>query len=488
MVAVGVRRITFHANRGIPTGQVALLFLLLGVGSALILTTVQQATFSSVFLLGFVSVAGLVLCRNTQVRLNDPSLKMLGYFWLIKLGLTLFLLYVSWIPLLATDTGYDPVRYYFQAQDLIDNNWSADLINLNYAGILYYYGAIFYVLGHNPAIPALINAFVTLIASLYLVQVGYEIKGQKAPGDWTLAFALLLPEVLWFDVMTARETLAAALLLFALLTAGRYFAKVAPVSLAKVLIVVGLSSLVIAAVRTSMLLPLFASILLMVLLVRPYRESQVIQKIFIVSAAAAALTIGQMVNEYVGGNAVDIGETLRVAASAKDNVALMGGMEFTENSISLLFMPEGLLQAILYLPPRMVLYVIAPLPNVFGPIGALLAGDFTQWQSLFTILSSVVNLFTFPYALAGFIHAIKIRQGNAAPLVFHISYWCTFIAIAGGNLIVHERYRVMATLLLWGCAWLGARTCPKYLIVRTSMFWYGLLTLGAIPYLVYKFI
>jgi len=130
----------------IPAGQLALLFFLFGVGSVLILATIQQAAFNTVLLLGFVAVGGLLLCRRTQIRLNDPMLKVLGYFWLIKLGLTLFLIYVSWIPLLATGSGYDPIRYYFQAQDLVDMNWSAALISLNYVGILYYYGAIYYVI------------------------------------------------------------------------------------------------------------------------------------------------------------------------------------------------------------------------------------------------------------------------------------------------------------------------------------------------------
>lgn len=472
---------------GFPVGQVILLLLLFGVGIALILSMVQQAVLSTLFLLGFVSVAGLVLCRNTQARLNDPALKVLGYFWLIKLGLTLFSLYVSWIPLLATGSGYDPIKYYFQAQELIDNNWSADVISLNYVGILYYYGAMLYVLGHNPVIPALINTFVTLIATLYLIKVGYEIKGQKNTGDWTLAFALLLPEVVWYDVMTARETLMAALLLFEMLTIGRYFARAAPVTLPKVFIVMGLSSLAIATVRTSMLLPLFLAIVLMAFLIRPQHGPLVKQRIWIVIAGAVALVFGKLVNQYIGGNAVDIIHTLFAAISAKDNVALGGGMEYSKNSISLLLMPNGLLQAILYVPLRMVLYLIAPLPHIIRPIGELLSGDVGQWQTLFTILSSVVNLFAFPYALAGSIHALIRRKENAGLLVFHLSYWCTFLAIAGGNLIVQERYRVMASLLLWGCAWLGARTCTKHLIIRTSIFWYGLLTLSAFLYLAYKF-
>lgn len=474
-----------------PEGQAALLFLLLGVGSTLILATIQQSALNSVFLLGFVSIGGLVLCRSTQDSLNDSSLEILGYFWLIKLGITLFLLYAGWIPQLdpnlSISWGYDPQRYYFQAQELIDNNWIPDFISLNYVGILYYYGAIYYVLGHNPVIPALCNAFITLIATLYMIKVGYEVKGQRSPRDWTLAFALLMPELLWFDVMTSRETLMASLLVFAMLTTGRFLAQTSKISLFKVLMVVSLSGLAIAAVRASMLLPVFASIILMVLLITSKRISRFVKTI-LVMAIATILIAGPVITEYVSGYHLEIGKLIQTAFSAEGNIALSPDSEWSERSIGMLLMPEGLLQSLLFLPPRMVLYLVSPLPNIWVTISDLLAGSWLAWQYLFTLLSSVINLLAIPYVLASLVQAIRTRRSNSASLVFHISYWVTFMAVAGGNLIIHERYRIMATLLLLGCAWLGVGTCSKKMIIRMSLLWYGLLTFGALFYFGYKFI
>lgn len=468
---------------------VSLLFLLLCVGCGLILTTIEQAPFNTVFLLTFVSVAGLVLCRNTQVQLTDPALKILGYLWLIKLGLTLFLLYAGWMPQLdlsSASWGYDPQRYYIQAQQLIDNNWSSSIFNLNYVGILYYYGGIYYVFGHNPIIPALINAFVTLIGSLYLVKVGYEIKGQKGPRDWTLAFALLLPELLWFDVMTSRESLTAVLLLFSMLTTGRYFVYMTSVSLAKVLVVVGLSMLAIVAVRSSMLLPVVTSIALMALLINQRGVSRLGKKIILVASASTALIFMTVITGYLGGSDFDVAEKIQISISASQNIASSNLMRWSENSIGMLLLPEGLIQALLFLPPRMVLYLVSPLPNIFVSGSDLLAGSWGAWQKLFTLFSSVINVLMIPYALASFVHSIQLRKTNSAPLVFHISYWVAFMAIAGGNLIIHERYRVMASLLLCGCAWLGSTTCSKNLIKKSSFCWYGFLAMSAAFYLSYK--
>lgn len=491
---MNVTGIFFHKIGAValPRRQFALLFLLLGIGSTLILGTMEETAFGTVLVLIVVSTTGMALCRRTQTRLDDPGLRVLGCFWLVKLGATLFLLYMGWIPQLdpasSSSWGYDPQRFYFQAQEMSDNNWLPEFVSLNYVGILYYYGAIFYVFGHNPVIPALINAFVTLIASLYLVKVGYEVKRLRGPRDWTLAFVLLLPEMVWFDVMTSRETLLAALLIFATLTTGRYLARTAPVSLGKMLIVVGISMFAIAAVRTSMLVPLFAAIALMVLLVKPQRGSRALQRTLLVITTATALVGGTFVTGYIGGYDFDLGTALRAVTTARGNIALSDDVEWSEKSIGMLFIPGSAVEAVLFLPPRMVLYLAAPLPSILFSIRELSDGSWVAWQNLLTILSAVINLLVMPYVLASLVRSIKTRKADAAPLVLHISYWITFMAIAGGNLIIHERYRVMASLLLWGCAWLGARTCPKHQIVSVSLLWYSLLAMGAVFYLGYKYI
>ena len=277
-----------------PLSQLILLLIFLGLSSVLIINSIKQASINSVLLCGIVSVLGLLLCKNTQTSLKDPALKVLGYFWLIKLLVTLFLIFVGWIPMLDPDflgSGYDPIRYYSQAQDLVDANWSLDIINLNYVGVLYYYGLIFYIFGHNPVIPALINALLTLVACLYLVRTCYEVKGERGGKDWIIAFCLLMPEMLWYDVMTSRETLVAALLLFPMLTFGRYLAGVTSISLSKTLMIVGICILAIAAVRATMLFPLLASIVIMSLLIKPKNKIKYLFAVDIVEKMTAVSSL-----------------------------------------------------------------------------------------------------------------------------------------------------------------------------------------------------
>ena len=124
--------------------------------------------------------------------------------------------------------GYDPQRYYFDAKTLIEGGFDSEIaraINIDYTGIVYYYGVLFALLGQNPVIPALVNAFITLLATLLLVRVGYQIKRERGPHDWRLGLGMVLPEVLWFDTITARETLVMSLYLIAALSVARYFIR-----------------------------------------------------------------------------------------------------------------------------------------------------------------------------------------------------------------------------------------------------------------------
>jgi len=472
----------------LPKQKLFLLIVLLVIFGSLILTTQKEAVLSTILLFSFVSLSGLILCEKLRISLNDTNLHILGYFWFLKLAITFILLFAGWIPRLdpsSIDWGYDPQQYYVYAQELVDNHWIF-IRPTTYAGIMYYYGAIFAIFGHNPVIPALINSFITLIASLFLIKVGYQIKSKIEPRDWTVAWVLLLPEILWYDVLTSRETILGALIIFALLTMGLYFLRKPAISILRGLTVVGFSLIGIAAIRTSMLIPTLIAIFLMMFTINQESGSNITKKIIPFFLIVLFLIQGPIFSIFKNNSTFGILDSLLTATSARENSAF----QFTfgnQNSISVLLYPEGILQSLLFLPPRMVLYLVAPLPYISVSMTDMWEGSWQAWQKLFTILSSLVNVIAMPYVLASLIQSIKNRKQNSAPLIFNISFWLTFIAIAGGNLILHERYRVMSTILFFGCAWLGARTCSYRLISQTKLSWYGFLFGSAVFFIIYKF-
>ncbi len=473
----------FDLNRN----QVLLLPLIIWAGLVLLLATVQVALVNTLALFLFVTLIGFWRCRVTAVRLGDTKLRVLGTLWLIKVGLTLVLLYAGWMPELdpaSSDTwGYDPQRFYRDAYDLIENGWNP-VVNSNYQGIIFYYGAVFYLFGHNPVVPALINAFVSLLGMLFLIRIAYEFKAQRSPRDWTLAYLLLIPEFLWYDVMTSRETLTAVLVLVPTLSLGRYLVGPVKPSLLRTMLVGGACLAMLLAVRTSMAIPVVASVGMMVLFLQSSRRFSLALKVLFMILIIGLLSLGPMVQQITGGSAVDLLETVQRVQSFKDNVASRS--EWSENSVGLLLAPNNVFESFLFLVPRAIMYLVAPLPNISVPITDLLAGSWAAWQRLFAIPTSLMMIVVLPYALAGFSLALKQRKQWPAPLVLHISFWITFLAIAGGNIIIHERYRVMMELLLFASAWLGYTSCTKKQINRYAVAWYSVLASAAMFYMIYK--
>jgi small-conductance mechanosensitive channel len=191
-----------------------------------------------------------------------------------------------------------------------------------------------------------------------------------------------------------------------------------------------------------------------------------------------------LVQILTGGYEIDYFKTIGSLQSFDENVAAQ--MQWSENSIGMLFAPNNAWQSLLYLPPRMVLYLAAPLPNIAVSVPDLLTGSWSAWQHLMTMPSSVLNLLALPYALAGFALAWRRRRELPAPLVLHLTFWMVFMTIAGGNIIIHERYRLMMTLLFFACAWFGYTSCTRNQVRKFSLPWLCLLVAGGLFFLIYK--
>src|SRR4051812_176423 len=80
-----------------PTQAILFLFVLT-VGVPLLGATVSVAQANTLIIFVSLTCIGLWICHRTQVDLGDKKLKILGSFWLLKVGITLFLLYAGWIP------------------------------------------------------------------------------------------------------------------------------------------------------------------------------------------------------------------------------------------------------------------------------------------------------------------------------------------------------------------------------------------------------
>jgi hypothetical protein len=489
MSTVALQAREFSRRRRALERQSFLLLLLLMIGGGFLALRVQEALWPTVLLFAAVSVGGLALITRLARRLRDPSLQRLGDVHLIKIAVLLFVLYAGWVPMLDPNSesfGYDPQRYYFDARTLIENHFDPrvfDTISLNYTGIVYYYASIFWLFGQNPVIPALVNALVTLLASCLLVRVGYSIRKERKPYDWLLGLVIVIPEVLWFDALTGRETVTMALALLAILpVAESLLSRRRPgLSLGAVLVSVMALGL-LAIIRPPVLIPVTAS-LLGVVAVRRLTATRILAVVGMVLAGAVALTLAPVLAARLGSYPIGFGELLaRVTAQNPEFVA---GMSWNERSIGLLLLPSGPVQAVLFVLPRLLLYIVAPLPTIGFRVEGLVRGDWSDWQYLAVTGSAFLYVLLVPLAFASLIHAVRKRDREA--LVFQIPCWLLFLAVAGGNHIVQERYRLLAIPFLWGSLWLGLRV-PRRTRILAYLAWLAVLGTAVAAYISYKYV
>ena len=476
-----------QVNR-INLNQVVFTIFIFGLAILEIYSDVKTGLIYTAFAFIFILFFGLRLCQNLSIELNDNKLNILKTFWLIKLGMIFVLLHLGWIPELEAINletwGYDPQRYYIDAYDLILNGWNPTQ-STNYQGIIFYYGFIFFIFGHNPVIPALVNSFVSLIGGLYLIRICYQIKKCRTHSDWSIAFVLLVPEIIWYDVMTSRETLLAALILISSLSMGRYLINL-PNSgfIFRTMSTTLVCLFFILAIRSTMVIPVLSSFLVAVMLIRRKRSNNWSIKLIAISVLVITLLSGPFIQSMLGGYNFNFATALSTAQNIEGNVA--SEVEWTDNSVGLLLSPHSSIQSLLFLPPRMVLYLVSPLPNIAFSLDELARGSWSAWQNLMTIPSSILYIILFPFVLAGSINSYRIRIVHPGQLLLVSIFWITFIAIAGGNIIIHERYRVMFSPLFIACAWLGYIECKKLQIQIISVGWFGLLAFFSIMYVAYK--
>jgi len=236
-----------------------------------------------------------------------------------------------------------------------------------------------------------------------------------------------------------------------------------------------------------MIIPVAFGAILMFLILSKQSGRSVFRIFFILIAAFIAVFATPMILDSLGSSTFDFSSQFARLLSAKENIASdIGG--WSDRSIGLLLMPEGPLQALLYLPFRMIVYLAAPLPNIAVTASGLLSGHYSDWQNLMTLPTSLLMMLLFPYVLAGTSLAWRIRRQVPGALIIPITFWVNFTAVAGGNLIIHERYRLMFTLLFFASVWIGYTRCNSTSIKRWAILWFSSIYSLFLFYSFYKII
>jgi len=430
-------------------------------------------------LLLFVAVCGggIALIYRTARRLEDRSLLNLRWVFIVKIVVVLALA-AMWNHRLLIDTAElkpDQQRYFYQAiaigkAGLTPSSVVRIVQNINYPGVLYIYGALFLVFGANIFSAALFNTFLTLLTTLLLIRVAYRVKERRDRFDWILGLTMLVPDILYSDATTSRDTLAMSLLSISVLLVANFLLQT-DANAWLTLSLVAICFLLLAAVRTTALIPAVASILV---LFAKFRSRVKLRSLALASAAALLfLIVAPKLSESLGGYRMTFMQIMNVTV-INPAPKFIDGFTWSPRSVGRLLVPKSAAQAVLFAIPRMIAYLVVPLPAFRIPARL----DWTSTQDLLACASSVLYLALLPLAI------IAIKQRDAA-IALVAPFWLTLLTVAGGTAVLHERYRVMMVPFLCGCIWLG-RIAPRRQWIVSYAAWASVLVAGAAAYVVYK--
>jgi hypothetical protein len=524
------------------------LVLVIVCAYGLALARAGSSLLPTLLLVAIVALGGVALIHAVADRLRDPNIDKLGYVFAAKLFLLLVLVYAGWVPELdpnAPGFGNDPQRFYFTSLDLAAQGFDPESVpSTNYVGIFYVYAAVFALFGQTPLAPALVNGFASLVTALLVILVAYTLRPVRGPRDWTLGLVMLVPDIMWYDVQTSRETLAMALIAVSTLTAGLYVRTQRNSYGTSQVAIVLIALAGLGLIRTSMMLPVIAIIAFLVIAYG--RGAPVRRMLGSLAMLVLAVVIGvvdPMVSQAMSGQSVvfnpfrfyaeplpsgpgsaapqvsapPVSSPTAVLIQPSTGVPVSSeappssptaavvqptvpvpvdaeappALNWTDRSIGLLFAARNPMELILFAPIRLLIYVVAPLPNISVELVGLGVGSYAAWTKASNVLSALTYLILFPLALASLTDLV-MRRSRSPFLILHAAFWPIMLAIAvgstqGGVQVIHERYRVMAIPLMLACVWAG-QFAPRPLIRWTYIAWIALLVGGAVFYIVYKYV
>jgi len=447
----------------------------------------EQDLIHSVFSQIFLSSILFWYLNVNLKKFSHQAIFIVFLFFLIKLFLIYIVIFFYWSPILKLNIGYDPIRYWIQSDNLILQGFNTDWISLNYAGILFYYAFIKITFGNNLLIVGLVNSIISTIAIVEILKIFIKNFGNFFEDTRLkyLVFVFLIPEVVFYESISARESIISTLYIFIYIFVYKFFFENKYILLNIILFLI--TFVLIISIRATMTIPIFLSVLTIAFL-KGYKL-QFKKNLIILFLSFIFLLLSDYVVTLFGGNSNSILSLFLSSFDQSKNIAGSGNFDLSNNSISNLLLPDNFFEAIIYLPIRMLMYLISPFPNFTYFFIEFITGDFTHLQNIYVIFSSILYIIAIPYLIMGFLYFFFKTTDNYNVQSIFIFYFFLIVAISGGNLILHDRYRAMSSILFFICSIIGFYKKDKLHFSKKLIFisWWLLLAFLSILYFLLKF-
>ncbi|CAO5676031.1 MAG: hypothetical protein HEEMFOPI_01991 [Holosporales bacterium] len=323
--------------------------------------------------------------------------------------------------------GFD--GYYDRAVLLSNSGLKWSLLNepalyVNYKGIIVFYASFFYIFGKSILIPIIINSTLGICAAILFLNNTKENKINPVHVIWLLAF---FPSFLFYDLSISKESVVI------------YFFMIAVTIFHSIknwrhVFLFTITSFVLGIIRPPMLIVLIISLFAHVVLFKKNFFAFGIAVLLLISFPSI-LEITNLAGWKNYSTGFEAQRKMQEISPAYYN--------WSENSLGKKLLPNSKTQEVLFSIPRGVLYFFSPFKEVF---------QFNQSQNLISkleivgnALAAFVDLLILPFLISFF---IRSKEKHYRLLYFYLFTWLTtWAAIAGGNIMIHVRYRTLHEFL-----------------------------------------
>lgn len=379
---------------------------------------------------------GVLAIANILIRkgLHAPKEIKIRYMncFLIGFTISLLFLYFVWTPGLpesSRDWGFDPQRYYLYSSSFVRGD--PVITGLNYFGVVFFYVFLFFLFGIDPLIPLFVNVLLTLYAVI-LIANHFESLGGK--GKY-FSLLLLIPEVLYFNVISSREIICLSLATISLLKGYK----------------------LISGARGVLSILAFFFPLLLLVVIRPPMGAGVIlaiglffvigsgvrlkkKQIAILALLGCAFVAGIAISTSLDTNGRDTGDDISEAIEERveGNVEAGGQHQFQSNSMAKRLIPHNTAEFVIYGFIRTIAYVIVPPSVVLNPFEALAMN--TPTTESFAHITSLLLMLCIPKVWRVL---RKDMRGQPKVKVVGFAFIVFFFLVGYFNVtMIHQRYRL----------------------------------------------
>lgn len=386
----------------------------------------------------------LILCSWLLIKhcLKDEYSKYrTKYFncFLLGYSISLLFLYLYWTPELvstwATDfSAFDPVKYYAIAQTTVESSPDPALA---YFPVSWIYVAIFKVLGIDPLVPLFVNVFAALYTTIILAKFVNE---DKAKHFGYFAYLLLVPEIVCFNMMSAKDTICMICVTIIFVNSQEFLKRKFTIN--KV-IITAIAFIALALARTSMSLAALFGILIFSFNFKKLNFKKILLLVFGILIFVIAFNFTQDLGSAT--NADDISEraTEQISGDMENSAELNGQ---SSNSFARKLVPHNTVEAIVFGFIRSLCYVVIDPRFIKSPISIFIFNQDNKWSPLIdftTLLMTICDFFIF-----FMVRKWKYRTENYRRLFIITAFYMLVVGIFN-PLMIHIRYRVIYDLLFF---------------------------------------